>query len=145
MKRDQVTSIMLLQNPMTINQVRIARWTKKDIYGHYTTLTIDFVYNSATKILIETKLDLDLHVYSPRWEQKRTDGYVIVSRRPLTGLLSIFLFMFISIYAHFEHLTRLYKCPCIAITQMGLLVNIWWKDISIFFQMVPHLLILMQY
>ena len=47
-----------------ISHLPWARWTKKDIYGHYTTLTIDFVYNSATKILIETKLDLDLHVYS---------------------------------------------------------------------------------
>jgi hypothetical protein len=41
--------------------------------------------------------------------------------------LSFFLFMFILIDAPFEHLIHLYKCPCIAITQRGLLyaVNIW--------------------
>jgi len=44
----------------------------------------------------------------------------------LTCLLSFLLFMFILIDAPFEHLIHLYKCPCIAITQMDLLyaVNI---------------------
>ena len=50
----------------------------------------------------------------------------------LTCLLSFFLFMFNLIDAPFEHLNHLYKCPCIAITERGLLnaVNIW--SISIY-------------